>query len=97
MQRIGILCIGLVAIVQGLLQKEKGLNDWSLTNLGDLKYLHYYYEGSTLKGLFAATHEGTLALINPKTGALYWRKTLLNKRSIDKAVFENERIVYKPY
>lgn len=87
----GILWLALLfTLINGLLQKERGINDWSVNNIGDLKHVHFYNEQGKLQGIFVATEEGVLALINPSNGKLIWRKTLLKDKTINKIVVRNE-------
>jgi hypothetical protein len=90
-----ILWLGLLwVLVQGILKKERGVDDWRKENVGDVKYVHYYYDGQTLHGIFVLSAEGTLGLINPINGQLLWRKAFPVPRKIDHAIFLDNRIAY---
>jgi len=93
MKSIGIITLLIIfQYASSMTLKEKGLNDWHLNNIGDVKILHFYHNAGILKGIFAITEQGTLALINANTGSLIWRKTLTQNRTIDRAIFKNECI-----
>eukprot|EP00831_Metopus_contortus_P025802 TRINITY_DN22135_c0_g1_i1.p2 TRINITY_DN22135_c0_g1~~TRINITY_DN22135_c0_g1_i1.p2 ORF type:complete len:118 (-),score=38.55 TRINITY_DN22135_c0_g1_i1:150-503(-) len=68
-----------------------GLKDWNKQLIGEAKYVHFYYnEKNILKGVFVATNQGSLAMLNPQNGNIIWRQRVLSEHSVGPAIFQNK-------
>jgi hypothetical protein len=66
---------GLAFVVLGclLFLGSQAKDEWHLEGIGNVKNVHYYYEGADLQGIVLATEEGVIAFLDHKTGNIKWR------------------------
>ena len=65
--------------IYSIKEKEIGVRERHITNIGNIEYAYYIYSDSKntkLYGIFVYTTEGNLALLNPETGKIMWRQVM---------------------
>eukprot|EP00826_Nyctotherus_ovalis_P045743 TRINITY_DN5091_c0_g7_i1.p1 TRINITY_DN5091_c0_g7~~TRINITY_DN5091_c0_g7_i1.p1 ORF type:complete len:184 (-),score=46.41 TRINITY_DN5091_c0_g7_i1:314-865(-) len=88
-----IALLGLTSFTLAMTRAQSGQNEWVLSNIGDVKFLHFFYSTGRFIGIFAITHQGTLALLDPKHGGIIWRRTLLSQRPVHSVVYHGNCIL----
>jgi hypothetical protein len=86
-----ITILYLTLFVHAMTKAQSGVNEWMLQNIGDVKFLHFLYSNGRFLGIFTITHQGSLALLDPKNGYIIWRRPLLIKRPIQSVIYQNLR------
>lgn len=74
-----ISCLLGIDSVQAIYEKEKGLNDWHIENIGEvrnLKFVEPLDEDKESDSVYTISKDGLLSLFNTETQKFVWKKKL---------------------